>query len=155
MITENHKDFIEKVKAINPKYKLMGLDVGQKKIGVAFVSADSLVVTPFKTLLRKNAAFDMQMLKSVAKDYGVHGIVIGLPLELTGNEGVAAKKMRHFCEKLGEALNLPMTMEDERFTTSIANDMLIETGMNRKTRSRIDDQVSAQVILESFMGHIS
>ncbi len=154
MITENHKDFIEKVRAISPKFKLMGLDVGGKKIGVAFVTSDSLVVTPFKTLLRKTNHFDMHMLKDLVAQYQVNGIVIGLPLELTGDEGIAAKKMRSFAQKLFEATNIPITFEDERFTTSIANDMLIQIGMNRKTRARVDDQVSAQVILESFIRHI-
>ena len=96
----------------------------------------------------------MHMLKDLVAQYQVNGIVIGLPLELSGDEGIAAKKMRSFAQKLFEATNILITFEDERFTTSIANDMLIQIGMNRKTRARVDDQVSAQVILESFIRHI-
>ena len=154
MITENHKDFIEKIKATKPKFKLMGLDVGQKKIGVAFASSDTLIATPFKTFIRKNNAFDLKMLSDLSNEFAADGIVIGLPLEANGEEGVAAKKIRSFSEKLSAALKLPITFEDERFTTIIAQDMLRNMDMSRKVRDNIDDQVSAQLILDGFIKKI-
>jgi len=155
MITENHKDFIEKVRAVKPKFKLMGLDVGQKKIGIAFVSADSMVVTPFKTTTRKNTGYDLQLLNDMIIQNQVNGLVIGLPLEISGDEGISAKKIKAFALKLSEITKIPITFEDERFTTDIAQDLLRETQLKRKSRDRIDDQVSAQIILEGFMGKVN
>ncbi len=155
MITENHKDFIENVRAVKPKFKLMGLDVGQKKIGIAFVSSDSMVVTPFKTVIRKNTGYDLQLLNDMIIQNQVNGLVIGLPLEISGDEGISAKKIKAFALKLSEITKIPITFEDERFTTDIAQDLLRETQLKRKSRDRIDDQVSAQIILEGFMGKVN
>lgn len=132
----------------------MGLDYGGKKIGIAFCSSDTHISTPHKTLQRKDNNTDLSMIDKIAKDHKIHGIVIGLPLNADGTEGASAKKVRKFAEKIAFITSLPITFEDERFSTFIANDMLIQVGMNRKKRAKIDDQVSAQVILDSFVRNI-
>ncbi len=151
MITENHRDFIEKIKVKNPKFKLMGLDVGQNKIGLAFTSYPTLIPTPFKTLMRKNKKYDLDLLTTLCKEHLVDGIVIGLPILNDGSEGVSSVKTRHFAEMLNEIIGLPITFQDERSTTNEASSMLQNIGLKRKNRDKIDDQVSAQLILDRFI----
>jgi len=154
MITNNHKDFIENIKSQKSNYKLMGIDFGTKKIGLAFVSSITNIPTPFKTIDRKTNAYDFELLSKIIIDNNVDGIVIGLPLDTHGEEGETAKKVRSFAKKINKATGKPITFEDERFSSFIANDMLIQVGMNRKKRAQIDDQVSASVILDSFMRNL-
>lgn len=151
MITNNQKDFIEKVTATSQRYKLMALDYGDKKIGIAFCSSDTHIATPYKTMDRKNADSDIKALNLLINDNKISGIIMGLPLKPDGTEGSTAKKVRKFAEKLYNSSGLPITFEDERYSTFIANDMLIQVGLNRKKRAKVDDQVSAQVILDSFI----
>ncbi|MFI4984133.1 MAG: Holliday junction resolvase RuvX [Rickettsiales bacterium] len=147
MIFQDKKEFLENLKRKN--YKLIALDVGGKKIGIAFGNIETKIVSPYKTFL-VNKQTQVTII-ALTKEYEIDGIVIGMPLELTGKVGDAAKRIIKFAKELASKTDLPITYEDERFTTTIANDLLIQIGMNRKQRAKIDDHISAKVILDSFL----
>lgn len=150
MIFEDKKEFLTNIQRKN--YKLIGLDIGGKKIGIAFGNIETKIVSPYKTILVNKQTKDF--IVALIKEYEIDGIVVGLPLELTGKVGDVAKRVMKFAKELSLKTELPITFEDERFTTTIANDLLIQIGMNRKNRAKIDDHISAKVILDSFFSSL-
>lgn len=146
MIFQDKQEFLKSIPRKN--YKLVALDVGGKKIGIAFGNIETKIVSPYKTIIVGKQTLDF--LVALTKEYQIDGIVIGMPLELTGKAGSAARRTMRFAKELEKKTPLPITYEDERFTTTIANDLLIQIGMNRKQRAKIDDHISAKVILDSF-----
>ena len=146
MIFQDKKEFLTNL--LRKNYKLIALDVGGKKIGIAFGNVETKIVSPYKTIPVNKQT--LAYLVTLMTEYQVDGVVVGLPLELTGKVGTAAKRVMKFAKELSTKTVLPITYEDERYTTTIANDLLIQIGMNRKRRAKIDDHISAKVILDSF-----
>jgi len=139
------------------QYRLMSLDVGSKTIGVAFYRSCVRVAIPHKTLLRYKQDIDSDI-KSVLKLVGqeeIDAVVIGMPVQLNREESESSRLVRAFTQKLleycdGMSLELPITFYDERFTTSMANQILKEAKMKRKQRNKVDNEVAAAIILENF-----
>jgi len=154
MIITNPTQFINQIKSQSSDFKLLGLDVGDKKIGIAMVNSIVLVPMPFSILVRTNIKKDISAIKKLASDQRINGIVVGLPFQMDGQEGEQAQKVRSFITKLAKQVDLPIIFEDERMTTKIANTMLGQGGVNRKQRAQVDDQVSAQLIIASFLKRI-
>jgi len=146
VIFQDKKEFLTNL--LRKNYKLIALDVGGKKIGIAFGNVETKIVSPYKTIPVNKQT--LAYLVTLMTEYQVDGVVVGLPLELTGKVGTAAKRVMKFAKELSTKTVLPITYEDERYTTTIANDLLIQIGMNRKRRAKIDDHISAKVILDSF-----
>jgi putative Holliday junction resolvase len=151
MIFDDAQKFIAQVQARSPAYKLIGLDVGERKIGVAMVNSLVSVVLPLKVIIRSTLARDTEIIRKLLKEEGGDALVIGLPLTMDGQENEQSKKIRYLAKHLAENLSLPLIFQDERFTSKLANVMLGQGGLKRKERARLDDQVSAQLILESFL----
>jgi putative holliday junction resolvase len=134
----------------HPRY--LGLDVGNRRVGVAVSDELGLTAQPVLTLERKaNARADLRSLARLARRFGVAGIVVGLPLHLSGEESPQAKKTRAFAGELGKLTGLPIYLEDERLTTEAAHAVLYEAGRKRQTHRKVVDQVAAVVILEGFL----
>jgi putative holliday junction resolvase len=132
--------------------RYLGLDVGNRRVGVAVSDELGLTAQPVLTLERKaNARADLRSLARLARRFGVAGIVVGLPLHLSGEEGSQAKKTRAFAGELGKLTGLPIHFEDERLTTEAAHAVLYEAGRKRQTHRKLVDQVAAVVILEGFL----
>jgi putative holliday junction resolvase len=132
--------------------RYLGLDVGNRRVGVAVSDELGLTAQPVLTLERKaNARADLRSLARLARRFGVAGIVVGLPLHLSGGESPQAKKTRAFAGELGKLTELPIYFEDERLTTEAAHAVLYEAGRKRQTHRRVVDQVAAVVILEGFL----
>ena len=129
----------------------MGLDVGDKRIGVAL--SDSLGITAQRLALlkRRNAAGDVDAVTALAAQHAVSVIVIGLPLTLRGETGPQAKKVEAFAEALRRRTDVPVEFVDERLTTAQGERALLETGASRKQRKAAIDQVAAQLILQQFL----
>jgi putative Holliday junction resolvase len=132
--------------------RYLALDVGNRRVGVAVSDELGLTAQPVLTLERKNnPREDLRSLARLARRFGVAGIVVGLPLHLSGEESPRAKKTRAFAAQLGELTGLPIHLEDERLTTEDAHAVLYEAGRARQTHSRVVDQVAAVLILRGFM----
>ncbi len=131
--------------------RLMGLDVGDRTIGVAV--SDLLMITAqgVTTIRRTNIKNDINELKKIIDEYQVTKIVSGLPKMLDGTVGIQGEKVLAFIEKMKQHINLPVEFEDERFTTTITERMLIDADVKRKKRKEVIDKLAAVQILSGYM----
>lgn len=136
--------------ATHPRY--LGLDVGNRRIGVAVTDELGLTAQPVLTLeRRRNQRDDLRSLARLARRFGVVGIVVGNPVHLSGDVSPQAAKTQAFAAELGELSGLPIYLWDERLTTREAHQILYEAGHARQEHRRVVDQVAATLILRSFM----
>jgi putative holliday junction resolvase len=130
----------------------LGLDVGNRRIGVAVSDELGLTAQPVLTLERHhNRRDDLRSLARLARRFGVVGIVVGNPVHLSGDISPQAAKTQLFAAELGELSGLPIYLWDERLTSREAHQILYEAGRPRQEHRRVVDQVAATLILRSFM----
>ncbi len=134
-----------------PRGRLIAVDVGGKRVGLALCDADRLVVSPLETLYRKNAEFDWQFFKRVVTVEEPVGFVVGLPIHMSGQESVQSQKCRAYGAWLRERTGLPVAFYDERCTSSAADSILWEAGLSRDKRKARQDQVAAMLFLQSYL----
>jgi putative holliday junction resolvase len=133
-----------------PRY--LGLDVGNRRIGVAVSDELGLTAQPVLTLERRRSKReDLRSLARLARRFGVVGIVVGNPLSLSGVMTPQSAKTQVFAAELGELTGLPIHLWDERLTTHEAHQILYEAGHARQEHRRVVDQVAATLILQSFL----
>ena len=136
--------------APHPRY--LGLDVGNRRIGVAVSDELGLTAQPVLTLeRRRNQRDDLRSLARLARRFGVMGIVVGNPLHISGEMSPQAARTQAFADELGKLTGLPIHLWDERLTTREAHQILYETGHARQEHRSVVDQVAATLILQSFM----
>jgi len=134
----------------HPRY--LALDVGNRRIGVAVSDGLGLTAQPVMTLeRRRNPREDLRSLARLARRYAVSAIVVGNPLQLTGEPGSQAEKVQAFAAGLGSLTGLPVHMWDERLTSHEAHQILYQAGRRRQQHRRVVDQVAATLILQSFL----
>lgn len=130
----------------------LGLDVGSKTIGVAICDEGEVVASPLRTLERHGGARDIQALAALLAEHGAAGLVIGLPLELSGAEGDAALRVRRLGGSLARAIDgVKVEYWDERFSTTAAERALLEADLSRNKRKRVINHVAAALILQGFL----
>jgi putative Holliday junction resolvase len=145
------KSGVEKLESPTPQ-RYLGLDVGNRRIGVAVSDELGLTAQPVMTLVRKrNPRDDLRSLARLARRLGVVGIVVGNPVHLSGEVSPQAVKTQAFAAELGELSGLPIHLWDERLTTREAHQILYEAGHARQQHRRVVDQVAATLILQSFL----
>ena len=135
------------------RHRILGLDVGSRRIGVAVSDLLGITAQGLDTIHRQNKRLDYVQLEQVIREYDVNEIVVGLPLRMSGDEGIQAEKMQAFAEDLRRKFNLPVHLWDERLTSTQANRLLRETDMSIRRRGQVVDQMAAVLILQSFMDH--
>jgi putative Holliday junction resolvase len=133
--------------------RALGLDVGTKTIGVAVSDPLGISVRPVCTLRRKGVRQDVERLAPIAREQEVETLVVGLPLELDGEEGRSARLARQVGDALGEALDLAPVYVDERYSSVDAERVLVEADFSRKKRKKVIDQAAAILILQSWLEH--
>jgi len=132
--------------------RYLAIDVGSKRIGVAVSDELGLTAQPVLTLeRRRNQRDDLRSLGRLCRRFGVSGIVVGNPLNLSGDITPQAARVQAFAVALGELSSLPIHMWDERLTTHEAHQLLYESGKVRQAHRRVVDQVAAALILQSFL----
>lgn len=131
--------------------RVMALDVGKVRIGVAMTDGLGLTAQPLLTVWRKGRGEDLRSLARLVKKHAVREVVVGNPLHLSGDEMVWGVKVREFAGELASKVACPVTMWDERLSTTAAHEILDEAGYDRRDRKGIIDQVAAVVILEGWM----
>ena len=134
-----------------PGTRIMGLDVGQRRIGVAISDPVGLTAQGVTVLERRTPAADVEAVCRLAKTHAAETVVIGLPLTLEGQRGPQAQRVAAFADLVHRALGLPIAWVDERFTTAQGERVLLEGGMSRQQRKHVVDQVAAQLILQSYL----
>ncbi len=132
------------------KGRIIALDVGDKRIGIAVSDPTCTIAYPLETYKRKNERRDLEYIKELYSRLEADKIIIGLPLLLDGAEGTQAKKVKVFAEKL-RAMGLKIEFIDERFSTDEADDLLKEKGQGWKERKSKRDAVAAAIILNNYI----
>lgn len=131
--------------------KLLGLDVGTVRIGVATSDMLQILATPYETYKRRTPYLDARYIVELAEKLQIEKIVFGLPLKLDGTEGDSARMARELASKVAEHTSLPIVFQDERLSTVSAERILIETGTRRKERKGQIDQIAATIILQNYI----
>jgi len=131
--------------------RLIGVDVGTVRVGLAVCDVDRKIASPLGTYTRRSAALDAAHYARVAAAEAAVGFVVGLPISLNGTEGPKAAECRRFGERLRATTGLPVVFWDERFTTAYAEDALWDAGLTHKKRRGRRDRVAAQFILQAYL----
>lgn len=136
------------VALLSPGLPLAGLDLGTKTIGVAVCDAGWRYATAGKTVPRSKFTKDAGKLKEIVAERNIRGVVIGLPLNMDGSEGPRAQASRAYARNLSQALELPILLWDERWSTSSALNAMIGQDMSRSKRAEKVDSHAAAIILQ-------
>jgi putative holliday junction resolvase len=129
----------------------LAIDLGDKTIGLAVSDALGITAQGLDTLERHGGHRDFDAVRAVCQEREVERIVIGLPRNMDGSEGPRAVKSRAFARGLHEALELPVFLWDERFTTAEAERLLISADVSRAKRAKVIDKLAAQLILQGWL----
>jgi putative Holliday junction resolvase len=134
-----------------PAGRVLGLDVGSRRIGIAVSDALGITAQGLETLQRRNKRTDLAALEQVIRDNEVREIVVGLPLRMSGAEGTQSEKMRAFADDLRKKFRVPVHLWDERLTSAEANRFLRETDLSIDKRAKAVDRMAAILILQGWM----
>jgi putative Holliday junction resolvase len=129
----------------------LGLDIGERRIGVAVSDPSGRVATPLKVLDARELARDASPLRHLVDDYEVGEIVVGLPLTLAGDEGPQAAAVRVTVRRLLEPLGVPVLYHDERLSSAQAERAMADAGADARARRGSVDMVAATVFLQSYL----
>jgi putative Holliday junction resolvase len=134
-----------------PVGRVLGLDVGSRRIGVAVSDPLGITAQGLDTLERRTKRQDFEHLQRVIQEYDVREIVVGLPLRMSGAEGIQSDKMQVFAEELRKRFRLPVHLWDERLSSAEANRLLRETELSIEKRGKAVDRMAAVLILQGWM----
>lgn len=129
----------------------MGLDVGDKTIGVAISDPLLLTAQGYKTISRESNKKDIKEIEDIIKEYNITKIIVGLPKNMNNTIGIQGEKVLNFVEKLKRRIKVEIVLEDERLTTVSAERILLEGDVSRKNRKKIIDKVAATYILQNYL----
>ena len=132
-------------------YKVMGLDFGDVRIGVALSDVTRFLATGYETYTRVNTEKDLEHLSNIISDNKVKVVVFGLPLNMDGSRGIRVEKTEQFAEKLQQKCNVKIEYYDERLSSVSAEEILIEAGVRRDKRKAVIDKLAATIILQSYL----
>lgn len=152
LITENAGEFRD---ALSDGGGLLGLDLGTKTIGIATCDAAWNFATAGKTLSKGKFSKDAAALAAVVQDRKIRGIVLGLPRNMDGSEGPRAQSSRAYARNLAQALDLPVLLWDERWSTSSAERDMIGQDFSRRKRAERIDSHAAAIILQAAIDALS
>jgi len=130
---------------------LLGLDVGDVRIGVALSDELGVAAHPLCTLTRKNRKVDLIAIADLVSIHKVERVIIGLPISLDGSIGTQAEKVQKFAQRLEHVIDIPIEFQDERFTTAEAEDILRELNKDTQEQKELIDEVAAVIILTDYL----
>jgi putative Holliday junction resolvase len=131
--------------------RILGLDVGERRIGVALSDSLGLTAQRLTVIERRVPPSDVEAVAALADEHQVEAVVVGLPLTMQGNIGEQAKRVMGFVETLRERVTCPVHVMDERLTTLQGERTLVTMDASRRTRKRLIDQLAAQLILQAYL----
>jgi putative Holliday junction resolvase len=134
--------------------RLLGLDYGTRRIGVAVSTPEQSIASALVIIERTNAAADADKLRKLATEHRIVGLIVGLPVLLSGAEGESARHAREFGEWAAAATGLPVKFWDETFSSALADDIIREAGMNKKQAKERRDMLAAQAFLQSYLDSV-
>ena len=129
----------------------MGVDYGDKRIGVALTDALCIISSPYEVFQNLSPEQSLQHLNDLIKQFNVDEVAMGLPLNMDGSEGERAKLHREIGQKLSELSGVKVAFVDERLTSAEAEEILVESKVRREKRKELIDKISAQIILQTYL----
>jgi putative Holliday junction resolvase len=136
---------------VSDRTRLLGIDYGAVRVGLAISDAGRLIASPLTTYSRRGLEQDVAWFRALVEREEIGGLVIGLPVHLDGREGQKAVEARAFGRWLAEVTGLPLVFWDERFTTVEAEAHLSAAGLTARRRKSRRDRVAAQILLQSYL----
>ncbi|MDO8880772.1 MAG: Holliday junction resolvase RuvX [Coriobacteriia bacterium] len=131
--------------------RVLGLDIGEVRVGVAVCDRDGKVASPVAVLDARELARDTRTLSRIVEDYEAERLVVGMPLTMAGDEGPQAAAVRAEAERLAGALGLPLEYQDERLSSAEARRVMREAGMSEKEQRGALDKVAAAIVLQGWL----
>ncbi len=135
--------------------RIMALDHGTKRIGVALSDELRWIAQPLETFERRSLDVDIAHIQHLVRTHEVGTVVMGIPLRLDGEVGPAAQAVNQFIERLTQVLNVPVVTWDERMTTKSAEQLLVAADVSRKKRKGAVDRVAAALLLQSYLENLA
>ncbi len=140
---------------LGPAQRLLGMDVGEKTIGLALSDLGRMIATPMETIRRGKFSVDLEKLSTIITAQNVGGLIIGLPMNMDGSEGPRAQSVRQFARNLLKRFPLPIVLWDERLSTMAVTRVLIDAGASRVRRSELVDKMAAAYILQGALDRMA
>ena len=131
--------------------RLLGLDYGTKRVGVAVSNDEQTIASPLELWNRRTAVLDAARLRDYLREYQVVGIVVGLPVHMSGADSAKSREAKAFGRWAASASGVPVRFFDERLTTAHAEEYLLSSGMTRRQREARLDKLAAQIMLQSYL----
>ncbi len=141
-------------RALPPGQRLLGLDLGEKTIGLALSDVEWRIATPLKTLGRRKFREDAVDLFKIIDEFGIGGLVLGLPLNMDGSSGPRVQATRTYARNIRNLREIPILFWDERLSTVAAERALISVDMSRKKRAEVIDATAAAFILQGVLDRL-
>ena len=142
------RDFIDQINIVQT---LLGLDFGDKTIGIAVSDKSKTIATPIITIKRKGILKDIEKLLSILEEYDVGGVILGLPLSLDGNENERTKKVRKFAQEIKKCKDIKIEFHDERYSSDVIYKELRKNSISKDKIKKKIDQMAASYILQGFL----
>ncbi len=134
--------------------RIMGLDVGTKRIGVALSDETGQIASASEVVLRMSDSAAIFRIKQIAAECNVEKIVVGLAVNMNGSAGSSSKMCEKFAEKLKKETEVDICFWDERLSTQEAENIMISADISRKKRKHVIDKLAAQIILQGYLDRV-
>ena len=148
------QDIEDYKKSIGKKSRLLGIDPGKKRVGLAISDEDKLVSTPLKTIIKKNNSDLVKEIKKIIEENNIKGIVVGNPINMDGSKGPSAQSANDFAKYLSNNISIPVTMWDERLSSEAAFNLSSNLDINTSKKVEKLDQNAASFILQGAIDYI-
>jgi putative Holliday junction resolvase len=133
--------------------RILGIDYGRVRLGLALSDPDGILASPLPTLPRsRRASDDFHRIAGLAREHGVARIVVGLPLLMDGTSGTMANEAKTFADQVALHSRLPVDLFDERLTSSEAERAMLEGDLSRERRKELRDGLAAVLVLQAYLG---
>ena len=142
--------FIEKIKK---KSRLLGIDPGGKRIGIAISDENKIVATPYTTIIKENYTDMISQISKIVEEYKIDGIVIGNPINMDGSEGPSSQSAKDLAKNLSKDITKNITLWDERLSSQGAFNLSNELAINSSKKLKKLDENSAQFILQGALDY--
>jgi len=131
--------------------KILGLDIGEKRIGIAISDELGYTAQGMRVLNRSGLEDDLTVLRELIKETEATEVVVGLPKNMDGSLGESAEKVLSFAKKMEQSISIPLILWDERWTTAEATRLLVDADVSRSKRRKVVDKLAAVLILQGYL----
>ena len=140
---------------INKNSRLIGLDLGSKRIGVSICDEKRLVATPYKTIDVENLSNTINQIKNIISENNIEGIIVGYPINMDGSKGSSSQSVKDRVKKISNEINLPIVLWDERLSTAGAFNLSSQLDVNVSKRTKNIDKNAAAFILQGAIDYLN